>query len=63
MRGHGHLAGKRVVHVGETILRARRAVVVAVGTAPLIPPIDGLAEAEPWTNREATQVREVAGAR
>jgi pyruvate/2-oxoglutarate dehydrogenase complex dihydrolipoamide dehydrogenase (E3) component len=54
VRGHGHLAGKLVVHVGETILRARRAVVIAVGTAPLVPPIDGLAEAEPWTNREAT---------
>jgi pyruvate/2-oxoglutarate dehydrogenase complex dihydrolipoamide dehydrogenase (E3) component len=58
VRGHGHLAGKLVVHVGETILRARRAVVVAVGTAPLIPPVAGLAEADPWTNREATQVRD-----
>jgi dihydrolipoamide dehydrogenase len=61
VRGHGHLAGKLVVHVGETVLRARRAVVVAVGTAPMIPPIEGLAEAEPWTNREATQVREAPG--
>jgi dihydrolipoamide dehydrogenase len=59
VRGRGHLAGKLVVHVGETIVRARRAVVVAVGTAPLIPPIDGLAEAQPWTNREASQVRDV----
>jgi pyruvate/2-oxoglutarate dehydrogenase complex dihydrolipoamide dehydrogenase (E3) component len=59
VRGHGHLAGKLVVHVGETILRARRAVVIAVGTAPLVPPIEGLAGAQPWTNREATQVREV----
>jgi len=59
VRGHGHLAGKLVVHVGETILRARRAVVVAVGTAPLIPPIDGLAEAQPWTNREASRTKEV----
>ncbi|MCW2985054.1 MAG: FAD-dependent pyridine nucleotide-disulfide oxidoreductase [Conexibacter sp.] len=59
VRGHGHLAGKQVVHVGDQILRARRAVVVAVGTAPLIPPIDGLAEIDPWTNREATQVRDV----
>src|SRR3954469_3951308 len=33
-RGHGHLAGERVVHVGDVELRARRAVVVAVGTAP-----------------------------
>jgi pyruvate/2-oxoglutarate dehydrogenase complex dihydrolipoamide dehydrogenase (E3) component len=61
VRGHGHLAGKQVVHVGDTILRARRAVVVAVGSAPLIPPIDGLAEADPWTNRDATQVRDVPG--
>lgn len=59
VRGHGHLAGKQVVHVGDVILRARRAVVVAVGTAPMIPPIDGLAEADPWTNRDASQTREV----
>lgn len=57
-RGHGHLAGERVVHVGDVELRARRAVVVAVGTAPLVPPIEGLAESDPWTNRDATQVRE-----
>jgi pyruvate/2-oxoglutarate dehydrogenase complex dihydrolipoamide dehydrogenase (E3) component len=59
VRGHGHLAGERVVHVGDVELRARRAVVVAVGTAPMIPPIEGLAESDPWTNRDATQVREV----
>lgn len=59
LRGHGHLAGERVVHVGDVELRARRAIVVAVGTAPAIPPIDGLAEADPWTNRDATQVRDV----
>jgi pyruvate/2-oxoglutarate dehydrogenase complex dihydrolipoamide dehydrogenase (E3) component len=33
---------------------ARRAVVVATGTTALVPPIPGLREAEPWTNREAT---------
>jgi dihydrolipoamide dehydrogenase len=59
VRGHGHLAGERVVHVGDVVLRARRAVVIAVGTAPLIPPIDGLAEAKPWTNREASETRAV----
>jgi dihydrolipoamide dehydrogenase len=59
VRGHGHLAGRLVVHVGDTILRARRAVVVAIGTAPLIPPIDGLADVDPWTNRDASQVRDV----
>jgi dihydrolipoamide dehydrogenase len=59
VRGHGHIAGKQVVHVGDVILRARKAVVVAVGTAPLIPPIAGLAESDPWTNRDATQARDV----
>src|SRR3954469_7803967 len=54
VRGHGHLAGKLTVHVGDTILRARRGVRIPVGTARMIPPIDGLAEARPWTNREAT---------
>jgi dihydrolipoamide dehydrogenase len=36
-------------------LHARHAVVVATGTAPFVPPIPGLAEARPWTNREATR--------
>jgi dihydrolipoamide dehydrogenase len=40
--------------VGEDTLTARRAVVVATGSSPAIPPIDGLAEADPWGNREAT---------
>jgi pyruvate/2-oxoglutarate dehydrogenase complex dihydrolipoamide dehydrogenase (E3) component len=61
VRGHGHLAGKLVVHAGETILRARRAVVVAVGTVPLIPAVPGLREADPWTNREATTSHDVPG--
>ena len=59
-RGQGRLAGERTVAVelddGRTLtLRARHAVVVATGTTPLLPPIEGLAEAEPWTNREATR--------
>ena len=33
--------------------------VVATGTRAAIPPIDGLREAEPWTNREATTAKEV----
>ena len=32
---------------------------VATGSSPLIPPIDGLREAKPWTNREATTAKEV----
>jgi dihydrolipoamide dehydrogenase len=59
VRGPGRIDGARRVRVGEDTLVARKAVVVASGTAPLIPPIDGLREAEPWTNREATTAKEV----
>ena len=54
VRGQGTLAGEREVRVGETLLRAREAVVLAVGSRAAIPPIPGLGEAEPWTNREVT---------
>jgi dihydrolipoamide dehydrogenase len=59
LRGHGRLTGERVVQVGEHTLRARRAVVIAVGTAPFVPPVPGLREAQPWTNREATTAADV----
>jgi pyruvate/2-oxoglutarate dehydrogenase complex dihydrolipoamide dehydrogenase (E3) component len=54
IRGHGRLDGERRVRVGEDVLVARRAVVIATGSAAALPPIPGLAEARPWTNREAT---------
>jgi len=59
VRGHGRLAGVRRVEVTDSdgsvrALEARHAVVVATGTTAAIPPITGLREAEPWTNREAT---------
>jgi pyruvate/2-oxoglutarate dehydrogenase complex dihydrolipoamide dehydrogenase (E3) component len=58
VRGHGRLAGERVVEVGDERLTARRAVIVATGTEPAIPPIPGLREAQPWTNREAVNAHE-----
>ncbi|PZR55169.1 pyridine nucleotide-disulfide oxidoreductase [Xylanimonas oleitrophica] len=36
------------------LLRARRAVVVATGSVPVLPDVPGLAEAAPWSSREAT---------
>jgi pyruvate/2-oxoglutarate dehydrogenase complex dihydrolipoamide dehydrogenase (E3) component len=53
-RGDGELVGERVLRVGDTELRARLAVVLAPGSRALIPPIAGLEESDPWTNREAT---------
>ncbi|CAL9616207.1 Dihydrolipoyl dehydrogenase [Nocardiopsis dassonvillei] len=60
-RGRGRLVGEKRVAVGGSVLRARRAVVLAGGTRAALPPIDGLADARPWTNREATTAREVPG--
>jgi pyruvate/2-oxoglutarate dehydrogenase complex dihydrolipoamide dehydrogenase (E3) component len=60
VRGHGRLAGERLVVVdGTDAFEARRGVVVAVGSRALIPPIPGLAEIDPWTNREATTAESV----
>jgi pyruvate/2-oxoglutarate dehydrogenase complex dihydrolipoamide dehydrogenase (E3) component len=54
VRGQGAFEGERRVQVGPDVLVARRAVVVATGTGAAMPPIDGLAESEPWNNRQAT---------
>jgi pyruvate/2-oxoglutarate dehydrogenase complex dihydrolipoamide dehydrogenase (E3) component len=59
VREHGRLDGERRVRAGDETLVARRAVVVATGTDALVPPIDGLREAKPWTNREATTAKRV----
>ena len=60
-RGWGRLDGPRRVVVGEETIEARRAVILAGGTTPTLPPIDGLREAQPWTNREATTTHTIPG--
>lgn len=59
VREHGRLAGERRVSVGDEVLVAAKAVVVATGTGALIPPIEGLAAARPWTSREVTTAKSV----
>lgn len=55
VRGRARLDGeRRVVVDDEVLLRARDAVVIATGSEAVLPPIPGLADAEPWTNRMAT---------
>ncbi len=61
VRGRGRLDGERRVRVGDDVLVGRRAVVVATGSTPLLPPIPGLVESRPWTNIEATTARSVPG--
>jgi dihydrolipoamide dehydrogenase len=59
LREHGRFEGERRVRAGDELLTARRAVIVATGSSALVPPIDGLREARPWTNREATTAKQV----
>jgi len=61
VRGFGRLAGPGRVEVDDQIFEARRGVVLGVGTAPSVPPIDGLAGTPYWTNREAIEATEVPG--
>ena len=59
LRGEGRLTGTLALEVDGRAVRARRAVVLATGTSPTVPPIPGLREAQPWTNREATTSRRI----
>ncbi len=61
IRGHGRLEGERRVRVDDQTYKARKAVVIAVGSQAAIPPIQGLADAKPWTNREVTTAHDVPG--
>jgi len=58
-RGHGRIAGERLVTVGEVSLHARQAVVIATGTRAVV--LDSLAGVNPWTSREATSAHAVPG--
>ncbi len=57
-RGEGRLDGERRVAVGDDVLVARRAVVVATGSGAAMPPIDGLGSVEAWNNRDGTTAKE-----
>ncbi|WP_082599190.1 NAD(P)/FAD-dependent oxidoreductase [Yonghaparkia sp. Soil809] len=64
VRGEARLDGaKRVVVTSpdgsERVVVARTAVAVCTGSDAAIPGIPGLAEAEPWTSREATSAERV----
>ncbi|MBV9917677.1 MAG: NAD(P)/FAD-dependent oxidoreductase [Solirubrobacterales bacterium] len=54
LRGDARLDGERRVRVAGQLLHAAEAVVIAVGSGPLFPPIPGLADAHAWSNREIT---------
>ncbi|MBS1885678.1 MAG: NAD(P)/FAD-dependent oxidoreductase [Actinobacteria bacterium] len=57
-KGAGRLAGPGRVQVGDDVLESER-VVIATGSRPRVPPIEGLGAAGYWTNREATTLHEL----
>ena len=60
VRGEGRVARPGVVEVDGQELAYDR-LVLATGSRPLIPPIDGLDSVEYWTNRDATRTHKVPG--
>jgi dihydrolipoamide dehydrogenase len=65
LRGRGKLTGERRVDValhegGTEELEARKAVFLAGGTLPAMPPIEGLDQIDDaWTNRQSTTAKEI----
>jgi dihydrolipoamide dehydrogenase len=63
IRGHGRIAGTRAVTVHDkegnvTEVEATKAVVLATGSAALVPPVPGIDDVESWNNRDITALQE-----
>ena len=64
IRGRARLTGERTVEITDDAgtrvnITARQAVVLATGSAPVEPPVDGLADVDYWGTREATSSPDV----
>jgi pyruvate/2-oxoglutarate dehydrogenase complex dihydrolipoamide dehydrogenase (E3) component len=59
VRGRAIVTGSRTVAVGGREFRASRGLVLATGTQPVLPPIDGLAGTPYWTNHEVLEAKEL----
>lgn len=59
VRGSGRITGPGLVEVNGTTYAAAKGVVLNTGTAPGVPPIDGLADTPYWTNRDAVKLTEL----
>jgi pyruvate/2-oxoglutarate dehydrogenase complex dihydrolipoamide dehydrogenase (E3) component len=59
VRGRGRLTGPGVVKVDGRSFEARKAIVLATGTSPAIPPVPGLSDLPYWTNRDAVEAKEL----
>jgi pyruvate/2-oxoglutarate dehydrogenase complex dihydrolipoamide dehydrogenase (E3) component len=59
LRGEARFDGERRVIVGDEVLTAEKAIVVATGSKAAMPPIDGLDGVKAWNNRDATTAKQV----
>jgi len=57
VRGQGVIDGEGRVLIGDDAYVARLGIVIATGTSPALPPVHGLADAQPWTNRDVFKLR------
>lgn len=60
IRGRARVAGPGLVEVAGRELACAH-ILIATGSSPVVPDIDGLAECTVWTNREVTNLSEVPG--
>ncbi len=58
IRGSARVVAPRIVEVDGRRFSARRGVVLATGTEPAVPPIEGLDKVDFWTNRDAIEAKE-----
>jgi pyruvate/2-oxoglutarate dehydrogenase complex dihydrolipoamide dehydrogenase (E3) component len=58
LRGGGRVVEPGLLQVYDKELEYDR-LVIATGSVPVIPPIDGLADTDYWTSRQATETREI----
>ncbi len=58
-RGDARFEDERRLAVGDELLTARTAVIVATGSGAAMPPLDGLDTVQPWNNRQGTTSKQV----
>ncbi len=59
VRGYGKLTGPRSVVAGDQSFTARKAVVIATGSRPVMPSVPGLADIEFWTTNDVIRMQEL----
>lgn len=60
VKGHAVFTGPRTITAADRELTADD-IIIATGSEPIIPPIEGLADVPVWTNREATTLTDIPG--